>query len=225
VAGYFSGVRRLKIRMKIDELKIELQNKLDERFADKGFKLRKTNFEYVQKIGDLRFIFLVGIHAKTDWFLITPSAFVGSTKINKKFNELLERDIQVSGSTCGFGIGNETNHQRGRYRIDKKYEINSAVESIWLDFIEVAMPFFNNVNSLEAIDGYLNKIDAGRAPAGSVSNACKGLIVAKLVDNPSFFELADIYYDFWSKSQSPAIAKDIITVKKSLIGKTDIIKA
>lgn len=87
------------------------------------------------------------------------------------------------------------------------------------------MPFFEKVNSLEAINGYLNKISEGQAPAGSVGNACMGLIVAKLVDNPRFFELADIYFDFWSNSRSPAIAKDIITVKKALIGKTDIISA
>jgi len=211
--------------MKIIELKSEIQNELDDLFIDKEFKLRKTNFEYTKKIGDLRFIYWIGIHAKTDWFLITPSAFIGSTQTNKQFNEILGRDIQVTGSTCGFGVGNVTNHQRGRYHVDAKGEISSAAKSIWLDFIEVAMPFFEETNSLEAIDGYLNKISEGRAPAGSVSNACKGLIVAKLVNNPRFFELADIYYKFWSKSQSPAIANDIITVKNALIGKTDIIKA
>ena len=211
--------------MKIVELKKGLLNKLDGLFFDKGFKHRKTNFEYVKKIGEIRFIYRIGVHAKTDWFLITPSAFVGSTQINKKFNDILGRDIQVTGSTCGFGIGNETNHQRGRYHVDAKHEISSVAESIWSDFREVAMPFFNRVNSHEAIDGYLNKRSEGQAPAGSVSNACMGLIVAKLVDNQQFFELADIYFDFWSKSQSPAIAKDIITIKKALIGKTEITKA
>ena len=85
---------------------------------------------------------------------------------------------------------------------------------------------FPKVNSPETIDGYLNRIREGQVvPAGSVSNAGIGRIAAKLVDNPRFFELADHYDDFWSKSQSSAIAKDIIMVKNALIGKTEIMKA
>ncbi len=202
--------------MKINDLKNELQNKLNNNFAKKGFKLRKTNFEYIQKINDLRFVFMIQIHAKTDWFLVSPSVFVGSTKINKMFNDLLNRKIQVSGSTCGFGISNETNHQRGRYSIENENEIDSTGDSIWMDFIDVALPFFEKVNSLDGIDEYLNNICDDRAPAASVSSACMGLIVAKLVDNSRFIELTDLYYDFFlSKAQSPA-AKDIITVKKAL---------
>lgn len=211
--------------MKINELKISFQNKLDSSFAEKGYKLRKANFEYIRRIGDITFIFGIGIHAKTDWFLITPSAFVGVSQINKKFNEILGRKIQVTGSTCGFGIGNICNHQRGRYSIDRENDINHVVDLIWLDFTEIALPFFENASSLEAIDKYMNAIDEKRIPASSVSGACKGLIVAKLVNNPKFFELADIYYDFWSKAQSPAIATDINTVKNALIGTTAIVKA
>ena len=208
--------------MKIADVTSRLREQLDERLSADGFKFRKTNAEYVRKQGDLRYIFRLGIHAMTDWFLVTPVAFVGSTVINKAFNEILGRNISTSGSTCGFGIGNECNHQRGRYQIETEDDILASGAAIWRDYAEVAAPFYESVNSMEGIDGYMNSIHENRHTAGSVGNACMGLIVAKMVGNPRFNELADTYYDFWAKTQSLAIAADILTVRKALEGTNEI---
>ena len=207
------------------EIKEALQKNLDGCFLEEGFKLRKADFEYTKKVNDLRFIYRISIHSKSGWYSITPEVYVGSSKINKRFNEILNRQIQVTGTTCGFGIANETDQQRGRYQVVEIHEISSAAESILSDFKDIALPFYNKVNSHEAIDKYLNAITENKAPVGSVSNACFGLIVANIVNNPRFSELADVYFNFWSKSQSPEIAKDIIAVKNALLGTTDVIKA
>jgi hypothetical protein len=52
-----------------------------------------------------------------------------------------------------------------------------------------------------------------------------GLIVAKMVDNPRFHQIAEMYHNFWAQAQSPEIAADILTVKAALEGTTAIIKA
>jgi len=211
--------------MVLADIKETLLNILDERFLENGFKLRKADFEYTKKVNDLRFIYRIGIHSKTGWYKITPEVYVGSSIINKRFNEILNRQIQVTGTTCGFGVGNETNHQRGRYQVDEIHEVSSVAESIWSDFVDIALPFYGKVNSHEAIDKHLNAITENKAPADSVSDACFGLIAASIVNNPRISELADLYFNFFSKSQSPEIAQDIINVKYASLGTTDVIKA
>ena len=215
----------LDSKMKIADVTSGLREGLDPRLLADGFKFRKADHEYVRSARDFRFIFRLGIHAKTDWFLVTPEAFVGSLAINKAFNEILGRSIPTGGSTCGFGIGNEHNHERGRYLIGNEDDIAPVADAILRDYTEVALPFFTEMDSLEAIDRYMNTARDGRCPAGSVSNACAGLIVAKMVGNPKFHEVADRYHHFWAQAQSPALAADILTVKKALQDTTAITKA
>ena len=89
--------------MKIQNVKDGLLFKLGRYFKEKGFSLKKNNFEFVKKVKKNNAIFRIGIHAKTEWFLVTPSVFFGCPKINKIFNIALNRNNPVNGSTCGFG--------------------------------------------------------------------------------------------------------------------------
>lgn len=202
--------------MKIAEVISGLREKLDLRFQNDQFKFRKANAEYVRKNGDLKYMFWLGVNAKTGWFPVTPAAFVNSATVNKTFNEILGSNIPVTGGTCGFGVGNECNHERGRYQIEMVTDIASTAEAIWRDYTEVASPFFATIDSLEAIDRYMNTICDDGTPTGSISDACLGLIVAKMVGNPRFFEIAETYYEFWAEAQSPEIASDILTVRNAL---------
>ena len=211
--------------MKIAEVRDQIQSAVNPRFEEVDFVLRKADFEYVRRSGDIRAIFRIEIHAKTDWFLITPTAFVGSATINRKFNSILNRNIQPTGSTCGFGVANETNHARGRYQVDSLSDLANAIEAIWSDFVEIGSPFFDRVNSSESIDNYLNEQKVGICPAGSVSNACLGLIAASLTKERDLHPLADKYFQFWADAQSPELAQDILTVRDALIGPPVIPKA
>jgi hypothetical protein len=202
--------------MKKAEVVSGLQKGLDHRFTDVGFKLRKSNFEYVRKIDELHQIYRVETLKMEDWILVTPSAFVGSTTINRMFNDILGRSTKVTGPTCGFGIYNVSGHARGCYQVRSKEDLEIVPEPIWSDYVEVAEPFFGEVGSLRAIDEYLNSGSGVRPPGGSVSGACKGLIAAKLAGNPQFEQLAADYFEFWARSQSQEIAADILNVRTAL---------
>jgi len=210
--------------MKIAEIRNQFQSLLDPRFEVVDFALRKANFEYVRRRGDIRAIFRIEIHTKTDWFLVTPAAFVGSSTINKRFNSILNRNIQSTGSTCGFGVRNETDQVQGHYQLDSLADLPVAAEAIWSDFTEIASPFFERVDSIEGIEQYINQSQEGRCTAGSVSNACKGLIAASLSGKRNLNSLADTFYQFWSDAQSPDLARDILMVRDALIGSTSIAK-
>ena len=211
--------------MKQVEVRSEIQTALNSRFEEIGYALRKADFEYVRKREDIRSIFRVEVHAKTDWFLITPAAFVGSATINRQFNSILGRNIQPTGSTCGFGVGNETNSNRGRYQVDSLSEIPDVAERIWSDFTQVGSPFFERINSIEDIALYMNESKGGTCPGKSVSNACLGLIAANISRKSDVTLLADTYYQFWANAQSPGLAQDILTVRDALVGKASPTKA
>jgi hypothetical protein len=209
------------MKMNVADLKVGLHQKLGSLFEEKDYKHRKADFEYIKKKNGFVYIFRIYIHSKTDWFLVEPSVFIGVPKINKQFNEILGRNIQVNGSTFGFGIRNKTNNDRGGYHVDSVDDIETVAKSIWSDFIDLALPFFTQKNSYENIDLYLN----GKEKSESVSNACLSLVAANLVKNPNISQLADSYFSFWSKAQSPELAKDISFVKSVILGGADAIKA
>ena len=72
--------------MKIQDVKDGLSLELGDYLKEIGFSLKKVNFEYVKKINKNYAIFWIGIHAKTEWFLLTPGVFFGCSQINKIFN-------------------------------------------------------------------------------------------------------------------------------------------
>lgn len=202
--------------MKIADVISGLCEVLDDRLEQLGFRFRRGDTSYVRKEGDIRFIFGLGVDAMTGWFRIAPEAFVSSVSINKTFQTILCTNIPFGGITCGFGIGNECDHKRGRYQVETPSDIPPVAASIFRDCTDVAKPFFERVNSLEGIDRYMNTIPEGRGPAGSVWTACKALIAAKMAGNPRFKELSEYYYNFWVQAQSPSIAEDIRTVTEAL---------
>ena len=144
--------------MKKYELVESFRATLDERFFAAGFEFRKSSDEYLVKKGDFRPCLGLGIVCRTDWFLITPTASVSCPKVNKLYNQLsLKKNrMSPSGPTICFGIENETNHERGRYFVEQPNEVSAAAEGIWQDYIDIGRPFFQSVQSLEAVDAYLN---------------------------------------------------------------------
>lgn len=202
--------------MKIQDVKDKVTLELGDHFKEKGFSLKKANFEFVKKINKNNAIFWIGIHAKTEWFLVNPSVFLGCPQVNKIYNSALGIKSPLSGSTCGYGIGNRFEHKRGRYSVDDVQSLSETIVHLRKDFDEIALPWFDEVNTIETVDRYMNSRQDGKFKPMSVSNACKGLIAAKLVKNLLFEEIFKDYYEFCVNAQSPKLSEPIKVVKKYL---------
>mgnify|MGYP001815747355 CR=1 FL=1 len=202
--------------MKIQEVKDSITAELGAYFGEHGFRLRKADFEYVKKTEKNYWIFRPGPSAWTDWFSLSPSVFYGCPRVNKLFNLALGRSITVSGSTWGFGIRNEFDHQRGNYQVEDENSLLEAVESLRKDFDEVALPWFHKVNSLESLDKHMNCPRDGTLVAESVDWACHGLIAAKLANNPSYEEIFVDYKTSLFETNNAEVAEPILVVKAYL---------
>lgn len=115
--------------MKIQEVKDAITTGLGTYFEEHGFRLRKADFEYVKKIQKDYWIFEPGINTWTGWFSLSPGVYYGCPRVNKIFNLALGRSITMSGSTWGFAIRNEFDHQRGNYLVEDQGSLLAGVKS------------------------------------------------------------------------------------------------
>jgi hypothetical protein len=106
--------------------------------------------------------------------------------------------VKINGSTVGlcFGISNEY-HGRGDYNIETVDDVEVAAKGIKEDFVEIALPYYDKMHDLNAVERYLNKknVDGTYRPT-TVSAACMGLIAAHLCGRTDFKELAEFYYNY-----------------------------
>lgn len=104
--------------------------------------------------------------------------------------------FEESGFIVGFNIGTYFNELNYRYKIKTQEDILEWVKIVGKFYEEYAVPFFEKYHSLDAIDKLLNE-----NPTEKVIylddlgwRIIKGLIVAKLNNNPKYKELRDYYY-------------------------------
>lgn len=103
--------------------------------------------------------------------------------------------FQESGFGIGFNIGNYFNELNYRYKIQTQEDIIEWGKIVRKFYEEYAVPFFEKYNSVDAIDKLLNE-----NPTEKVIylddlgwRIIKGLIAAKLNNNPKYNELQDYY--------------------------------
>lgn len=204
--------------MKLQYVKNKISSEMEVYFREYGFSLRKKNFEYIKKNKDSCEIFWIRIHVKTEWFLVTPSVYCAYPQINKLLNSIFERSDSANSPTFGFGIGNEFDHKRGRYNIDNNNSLVGAVSLLKKDFHEIALPWFEKVNSLELLDEFLHPSESDEFLPNSINDISVGLIVAKLVDNPLYEKIVNDYYKFCLSTKNPRIIEELDITKKYLGG-------
>ncbi|GAB5560522.1 MAG: hypothetical protein SynsKO_21690 [Synoicihabitans sp.] len=202
--------------MKIDEIQWAMHEQLSQHFD--GFKYRKSDFEYAKRVKGISHIFRIYLHAKTEWIKVEPAIFLGSSDVNKLFNNALGRKLPATGSTCGFSVRNKYK-ERGNYSIESESDITSVVECLRRDFTEIAIPLFEDNRTLQDVEKYINtKSEDGKYCPESVSDACLGISAAKLCENPDFGKICDDYYEFCRQAQSPVLAAPILKIRDYLVG-------
>jgi hypothetical protein len=184
---------------------------------------RNHNCLFSRKSGQFVFIFDLRVFAKTGWFFAKPLVGLGCPIINTAYNQILQPADRTParGFTFGFGISNDY-ADRGDYSIESFGDILAAAADAKIDFEEIALPYYERHNDLEAVEKSLNP----RTPDGAyipttVPAACKGLIAAWLCERKDFEALADFYYQSICKVQRRELATPILTVKNHYLGNED----
>lgn len=76
-------------------------------------------------------------------------------------------------------------------------DVESAIETFEWYYSDIAKPYFERYNTMNAIDDIINNPPFNHCPAhvgGNFDERCmKGLIVARLVDSPKYEQLVAIY--------------------------------
>jgi len=203
--------------MKIREVREELSKQLGEFIGEYGFRDKGSNCIFTAKSGGVVQIFWCFVFSKTTWFFVKPGVFVGHPEINKMFKQILEWKDPVK-MTNGFGIANEYQN-RGDYIMENREQIFGTARQIEKDFKEIAIPYFDCNSDLVSIESNLNrrKSNGSYVESESVSDACMGLIAAKLCKRDDLLEMADFYYNFFVKVQGKECSMPILKMKEFLL--------
>jgi len=113
-------------------------------------------------------------------------------------------DFRADANTLIISTGNYNNVKYFRYKIQNDDDLNDACDSI-MEFMNLSgFSFLNSVSKLTDIDRILN----GQAHQSSkylynqVHRCFKGVIAAKLADNPRYTKLVAIYQNYLTKFAS-----------------------
>ncbi|UUV20444.1 hypothetical protein [Paenimyroides aestuarii] len=186
--------------MNYSEVKKELKKEFESFLKPLGFKSKSDpqgyNFSCINDIQFLKVGF--GVANYIDEFKTSCSIGLGIFPIQKVMFKILDEKPVIEndyGSTLGIRIADYFNVTNYDYKIQTVDDVKEWGKVVKKFYEEYAVPFFKKYNSVDAIDKLLNE-----NPTEKVIylddlgwRIIKGLIAAKLNNNPKYNELKDYY--------------------------------
>lgn len=188
---------------KANEIKEKIAIELGDKLSKEGFIYKKTRNEFRCQRGDYTYIFILEQLSWSDHHSVDVRLAISQKQIETILEKIIGklrhkytfwRDIaRIYKSPDGRQIIN------GNLAILLIYneDIEAAIETLEGYYKNIAKPYFDRYQSLESIDDIMNNPPFDHSPAhvgGNFDNRCmKGLIVARLVNNPKYDELMAIY--------------------------------
>lgn len=190
------------LTLKAKEVKEIIASGLKKEFLKEGFEYKKTDNQFEKKQGDYTSIFNILITAWSNHFSIEVRLYISQKQIENIYEMIIGKSHKL---TLGNTINRIYASPDGREVINGNLSINiyfdedveAAVESLENYYTTIAKPYFEKYNDLKSIDDIVNNPPFENNPAhvgGSSTNRyIKGLIVARLVDNPNYEQLVATY--------------------------------
>lgn len=189
--------------LKAQEVKDRISAGLTLKLITEGYTYKKSTNEYKYNNGDYTYFFRIEQVQWSDHYTINIDLRISHKKIEDIVEKILGK--QRHKFTIGAEIGRIKLSPDGRKIINGglqfvlifEGDIDAAIETLYEYYINIARPYFKKYSSLAALDDIINNEPFEHCPAhvgGMFYERClKGLIVAKLVDNPNYDELVAIY--------------------------------
>jgi hypothetical protein len=191
------------ITLKAKEIKENISLHLQEILSDDGFVYKKTRNEFSSTIKSFTYTFNIEQVAWSTSFSLGVRLYVSQKQIEFILEQIIGK--QRHKITMGGEIGRIYKTPDGREIVNgdlsiwlrQDEDIEAAIESLKWYYEDIAKPYFKRYNNLNAIDDIMNNPPFEHCPAhvaGNFYERCmKGLIVARLVNNPDYEKLAAIY--------------------------------
>lgn len=191
------------LTLKAQEIKDRISSELNLKFVTEGYTYKKSTNEFKRSIGNYTYFFSIDQLAWSDHFSINVRINISERRIEDILEKILGR--QRHRLTLGGDIATIKFSPDGRKVVNQSLsiiilfeeDIVAAVETLYRYYTDIVKPFFERYDNLEAIDDIINNEPYNHIPAhfgGNCDDRCmKGLIVAKLVNNPRYNELVTIY--------------------------------
>lgn len=180
-----------------------------------GFVYKKTDAQFIRDDGLCSYLYNLIITSWSQSISVSIFLYISHKKIEDVFENILGK--QRHRLTIGqemieriyYSPDGRINGKGESLRIElDKYErvTSDLNEKLKFLYMEVAKPYFQKFTTLAAFDDYINNPPFEYNPAyagGFTNNRCmKGLIVAKLVNNPNYDKLVAIYDELIKKTVS-----------------------
>ena len=190
------------LKLKAKEVKEIIASGLKNEFLKEGFLYKKTINQFERINGNYASIFNLLITAWSNHFSIDVRLYISQKEIEHIYESIVGKSHKL---TIGNTIDRIYASPDGREVVNGNLSINiyfdedveAAIESLENYYNSIAKPYFDKYQDLKSIDDIINNPPFENNPAnvgGSFDKRCmKGLIVARLVDNPNYEQLLATY--------------------------------
>jgi len=188
--------------LKSKEIKEKLAQHLSYHIASDGFVYKKGKNEFINSYGEMRYIFNMLLTAWSDHYSISVRLNISQENIEEIYERILGKSHRLTIENTieriyvGFG-GKWLKNADMSIILFENEDIEAAVDTLVDYYNNIAKPYYKLYQTLDEIDKIINNVPFDHCPehvGGNFDDRCmKGLIVARLVQNPKYDQLVNIY--------------------------------
>ncbi len=183
------------------DLRNTLLTLLKAEFEPYGFALNKAKAEFTKRVPDgwqkLHLVFLV----RSEGWEINPGLLIRKNVVENLYHQAsyFEAKYHKTTATIGLPIADfiKDGHDY-RFQLNKEADLSPTFQGLVALFRQVAIPFFQQYNSLKEIEKEVNIKDR-KSLFPWINQGSVGLILAKLVSNPHYGQLEKKYRSYYEQ--------------------------
>ncbi|MBO9567170.1 MAG: hypothetical protein J7621_30635 [Niastella sp.] len=196
---------------KAKDIKNLIALQLGPKMNQASFFHKKTNNEFVYTGVEYDYIFNMLLTQWSDHYSLDVRLWIRQKKVEKLLQSILGKrhDVTIGNTIERIFFspdGREVKNGSLGILLIQDQDIEAAVETLDRYFDTIAMLYFNRYDNLEAINDIINNPPFDYSPAhvgGGLADRCmRGLIIAKLQNNPQYNDLGIIYDEAIKKTMS-----------------------
>jgi hypothetical protein len=218
-------IKMKEITLKAKEIKEYILAHFGTLMTAEGFSYKKSSNEFFRKTGDCNYIFNMMLTSWSKSYELSVRIFISQNKVEDIYELILGKSHRLTL--------NQNMIERIYYSPDGRKIVKGDSMGIWIkkdedteNAIEVLKIYYNNIaksyfetfTTLEAFDSFINNPPFDHCPAyvgGSTTDRfIKGLIIAKLVNNPNYNKLVSIYDELIATTLSKVNTDSVINFDK-----------
>lgn len=216
-----------EITFKPKDIKHHIVEHFGPLMTTEGYIYKKTDNQFICHRGNYTYIFNMLLTAWNLSYSLSIRLWISQKQIEDIYESIV-------GKSHGLTFGEE-HIERIYYSPDGREIVKGDGLGIWLVndedvynstetlktyYYKIAKPYFNKFTTLEAIDDFINNPPFEYSPAyvgAFLDDRCmKGLIAAKLVNNPNYKQLVGIYDELIKETESEESINNYRKVKSFL---------